>query len=49
VTRRLWKSEEDAKLTRAVTNTPKKRWGKEYKINWDAVAALVPGRVESQC
>jgi hypothetical protein len=28
-----WTLEEDAKLTRVVANTPKKKWGKEYKIN----------------
>jgi hypothetical protein len=44
-----WTLEEDAKLTSAVTNTGKKRWGKEYKTNWDAVAALVPGRAQIQC
>jgi hypothetical protein len=44
-----WTSEEDAKLTSAVANTPKKKWGTEYKINWDAVAALVPGRTKTQC
>jgi hypothetical protein len=44
-----WTSEEDAKLTRAVTNTSKMKWGKEYKIDWVAVVALVPGRTGSQC
>jgi hypothetical protein len=44
-----WKPEDDAKLTTAVTNTPKKKWGKEYKNNWLAIAALLPGRVERQC
>jgi hypothetical protein len=44
-----WTLEEAAELTRAVTNTGKKRWGKEYKTNWDAVVALVPGRTQTQC
>jgi hypothetical protein len=46
---RRWRLEEDAKLTRAVANTSNKKWGKEYKIDWPAVAALVPGRTKSQC
>jgi hypothetical protein len=29
-----WTSEEDAKLTSAVANTSKKKWGNEYKIDW---------------
>jgi hypothetical protein len=49
VTHRRWTSEEDATLTSAVTNTSKIKWGKEYKINWDAVAMLVPGRTKIQC
>jgi hypothetical protein len=44
-----WTLQEDAKLTRAVANTSKKKRGKEYKINWPAVAALVPGRTRNQC
>jgi myb proto-oncogene protein len=44
-----WTSEEDAKLTSAVANTHKKKIGKEYKRDWVAVAALVPGRTRSQC
>jgi hypothetical protein len=44
-----WTPEEDAKLNNAVTNTCKKRYGTEYRTNWIAIAALVPGRVESQC
>jgi hypothetical protein len=45
----FWTSEEDAKLTRAVANTPKKKWGKEYKTDWVAISALVPGRTRNQC
>jgi hypothetical protein len=48
-TRRRWTSEEDAKLTSAVTNTSKKKHGKEYKTNWVAISALVPGRTRGQC
>jgi hypothetical protein len=44
-----WTLEEDAKLTSALANTPKKRWGKEYKTDWDAVAAMVPSRTNKQC
>jgi hypothetical protein len=41
--------EEDAKLTRAVANTSKKKYGKEYRIDWNVVAAMVPGRMKGQC
>jgi hypothetical protein len=44
-----WTSEEVAKLTSAVTDTCKKKWGKEYMIDWVAVAARVPGRTNIQC
>jgi hypothetical protein len=44
-----WTLEEDVKLTSAVANTSKKRWGKEYKTDWNAVAALVPSRTQIQC
>jgi hypothetical protein len=44
-----WTLEEDAKLTRAVTNTRKKKYGKENRVDWNAVAALVPGRTLRQC
>jgi hypothetical protein len=44
-----WTLEEDAKLTSAVTNTSKKKIGKEYKRDWVAVAVLVPGRTRGQC
>jgi hypothetical protein len=44
-----WRPEEDAQLTRAVANTDKKRQGKEYKIDWVAAAAFVPGRTNGQC
>jgi hypothetical protein len=45
----FWTPEEDAKLKCAVMNTCKKKWGSEYKIDWAAVAALVPGRTARQC
>jgi hypothetical protein len=44
-----WTPEEDAKLTRAVATTSKKKWGKEYKTDWIAIAVLVPGRTKNQC
>jgi hypothetical protein len=44
-----WTLEEDAKLNFAVTNTCKKKRGKEHRKDWAAVAALVPGRTENQC
>jgi hypothetical protein len=44
-----WTLQEDAKLTSAVTNSQKRKYGKEYKTNWEAVAALVPGRTNMQC
>jgi myb proto-oncogene protein len=36
-------------LTDAVANTAKKWWGKEYKTDWAAVVASVPGRKKYQC
>jgi hypothetical protein len=33
-----WTAEEDAKVNSAFTNTSKKKWGKEYKTDWAAVA-----------
>jgi general stress protein YciG len=48
-TRRSWASEEDAKLTRAVADTSKKRCGKEYTADWVEIALLVPGRTNKQC
>jgi hypothetical protein len=44
-----WTPEEDAKLTNALTKTCKKKRGKEYTIDWLAVATLVPGRTKDQC
>jgi hypothetical protein len=44
-----WILEEDAKLTGAVANTSKMWWGKEYKTDWVAIAALIPGRTKRQC
>jgi hypothetical protein len=44
-----WTPEEDAKLTDAVSNTCKKKHGKKLKIDWVAVASLVPGRTRKQC
>jgi hypothetical protein len=49
VTHRHWTSEEDAKLTSAVTNTSKKKYGKGYKTDWGAVAVIVPSRTQMQC
>jgi hypothetical protein len=44
-----WTAEEDAELTSAVANTKKKWWGKEYKIDWVAIAPLVASRTKQQC
>jgi hypothetical protein len=46
---RRWTPEEDAKLTSAVTKTPKKKYGKELNIDWVTIAVLVPGRTKLQC
>jgi hypothetical protein len=46
---RRWTLEEDAKLTRAVANISKKKWGKEYKTDWPDISAMVPGRTRTQC
>jgi hypothetical protein len=43
---RRWTPEEDVKLTSALTNTLKNKWGQN---NWAAVTALVPGRTKQQC
>jgi hypothetical protein len=43
-----WTPEEDAKLNSAMNNC-KKKHGKEYWTDFAAVAALVPGRTQSQC
>jgi hypothetical protein len=43
-----WTPEEDKQLTIAVTNTCKKKQGKEYKADWIAIAALVPSRTKIQ-
>jgi hypothetical protein len=44
-----WTPEEDANLISVVAKTNKKWRGKEAKIDWVAVAALVPGRSFIQC
>jgi hypothetical protein len=46
-----WTPEEDAKLHSAFTNTGtcKKKYGKEYKTDWGAIIALLPGRTKYQC
>jgi hypothetical protein len=46
---RRWTLEEDAKLTSAVATTPMRKWGKEFKTDWAAIGALVPGRTKKQC
>jgi hypothetical protein len=47
--RRRWTPEEDVKLISAVTNTDKKKYGQNYKIDWVAISAIVPGRTSKQC
>jgi hypothetical protein len=46
-----WKQQEDADLISAVANTDKKLRGAQYRIDWLAVAALIPGggRTATQC
>jgi hypothetical protein len=44
-----WTLEEDTQLTSAVANTSKKKWGNKYKIDWDSISVLVPGRSKNQC
>jgi hypothetical protein len=44
-----WTPKEDAKLTNAVSNTCKTKHGEKLKIDWVAVAALVPGRTKNEC
>jgi hypothetical protein len=44
-----WTLEEDARLTRGVTNAPKKKHHGEYKKDWVAISALIPGRTRNQC
>jgi hypothetical protein len=44
-----WTLEEDKNLTNAVKNTCKKKYGKELRIDWVAVTALVSGRTKVQC
>jgi hypothetical protein len=45
-----WTEEEVAKLISAVTITcKKKKYGKKPRMNWVAIAALVPSRTEKQC
>jgi hypothetical protein len=39
-----WTTEEGAELTSAITNTSKKKWGSDYKIDWVAISALILGR-----
>jgi uncharacterized coiled-coil DUF342 family protein len=43
-----WTSEEDVKLTSAVANACEKKYGKEHRIDWVAVARLVQGRTQKQ-
>jgi hypothetical protein len=44
-----WTPEEDAKLTSAVAKTKKKCLVMEHRIDWVAIAALVPRRTNLQC
>jgi hypothetical protein len=46
---RHWTPKEDAKLNSAVTNTSKKKYGKEYRIDWVTISILVQGRTKVQC
>jgi hypothetical protein len=44
-----WTLEEDAKLTRALANTSKKRCGEEYKRYLVAISEIIPGQTRKQC
>jgi hypothetical protein len=44
-----WTIDEDAKLTNAVANTSKKKWGNEYKIDRVTISASIPDRTKFQC
>jgi hypothetical protein len=44
-----WTIDEDAQLASAVTNTSKKKYGREYKTDWAAVTAPALGRTKTQC
>jgi hypothetical protein len=44
-----WRLDEDALLISAFTNTRKNKFGKERRVDWIAIAALVPGRTRTQC
>jgi hypothetical protein len=44
-----WTPEEDNMLTSAVKETCKKKHGEEYRTDWAAISALVPGRTKQQC
>jgi hypothetical protein len=46
---RGWTPEEDTKLTSAVEATRKKKYREEYRTDWVAVAALIPGPPKQQC
>jgi hypothetical protein len=47
--RNYWTPAEDAQLTRAMTNTPKKKHKGEFRSDWVAISAQVPGRTRTQC
>jgi hypothetical protein len=44
-----WTSEEDKRLTSAVTSTREKKRGKKYSPDWVAISTQVPGRTRAQC
>jgi hypothetical protein len=44
-----WTLEEDANLNSVVMKTCRKKYGKECRTDWNAIAALVPGRTKHQC
>jgi hypothetical protein len=47
--RNYWTPAEDAQLTRAITNTPKKKHKGEFTSDWIAISAQVPDRTSLQC
>jgi hypothetical protein len=44
-----WTPEDDKKLASAVKTTCQKKYGEGYRLDWVAIAVLVPGQTKRQC